>query len=97
MGCAQVIHLGLTNTRFYALYVRMKRETHLMLLYVPERAVWEYFLSGKNAISGSISQNAIGHTGVASHTKPGYLIELKYVPILKIYRALDKNDSFLIV
>ena len=36
-------------------------------------------------------------TGVASHTKPGHLIELKYVPILKIYRALDKNDSFLIV
>ena len=29
--------------------------------------------------------------------KPGHLIELKYVPILKIYRALDKNDSFLIV
>ena len=36
-------------------------------------------------------------TGVASHTKPGHLIELKYVPILKMYRALDKNDSFLIV
>ena len=36
-------------------------------------------------------------TEVASHTKPGHLIELKYVPILKIYRALDKNDSFLIV
>ena len=36
-------------------------------------------------------------TGVASHTKPGHLIELKYVPILKIYKALDKNDSFLIV
>ena len=35
--------------------------------------------------------------GVASHTKHGHLIELKYVPILKIYRALDKNDSFLIV
>ena len=37
------------------------------------------------------------YTGVASHTKPGHLIELKYVPILKIYRALDKYDSFLIV
>ena len=36
-------------------------------------------------------------TGVASHTNPGYLIELIYVPILKTYRALDKNDSFLIV
>ena len=36
-------------------------------------------------------------TGVASHTKPGHLIELKYVLIYKIYRALDKNDSFLIV
>ena len=36
-------------------------------------------------------------TGVASHTKSGHLIELKYVPILKIYMALDKNDSFLIV
>ena len=36
-------------------------------------------------------------TGVASDTKPGHLIELKYVLILKIYRALDKNDSFLIV
>ena len=37
------------------------------------------------------------NTGVASHTKPGHLIELKYVLILKIYRALDKNDSLLIV
>ena len=37
------------------------------------------------------------YTGVASHTKPGHLIELKYVLILKIYRALDKNDSFIIV
>ena len=36
-------------------------------------------------------------TGVASHTKPGHLIELKYVLILQIYRALDKNDSFIIV
>ena len=36
-------------------------------------------------------------TGVASHTKPGHLIELKYVPILKTYRAFHKNDSFLIV
>ena len=36
-------------------------------------------------------------TGIASHTKPGHLIELKYVLILKIYRALDKNDSFLTV
>ena len=36
-------------------------------------------------------------TGVASHTKPRHLIELKYVLILKINRALDKNDSFLIV
>ena len=35
--------------------------------------------------------------GVASHTKPGHLIELKYVLILKIYRALDKNDSFLMM
>ena len=40
---------------------------------------------------------SVPDTGVASHTKPGHLIELKYVPILKIYRALDKNDSFLIV
>ena len=37
------------------------------------------------------------YTGVASHTKPRHLIELKYVLILKIYRALDKNDSFPIV
>ena len=36
-------------------------------------------------------------TGVASHTKRGHLIEPKYVLILKIYRALNKNDSFLIV
>ena len=36
-------------------------------------------------------------TGFASHTKPGHLIEPKYVLILKIYRVLDKSDSFLIV
>ena len=41
--------------------------------------------------------NRTSDTGVASHAKPGHLIELKYVPILNIYRALDKNDSFLIV
>ena len=33
-------------------------------------------------------------TGVASHTKPGHLIELKYILIFKIHRALDKKWFF---
>ena len=48
-------------------------------------------------IKSAVEESAKKTTRVASHTKPGHLIELKYVPILKIYRALDKNYSFLIV